>query len=180
MVTVDQVPHYRFLGTIVAFKPKEQYGFLHSEQMVTNVLFGANHCSAAVRGMKGWMVGNAVGFTVKLKSKLVLGARGVEVVEEGWSPERLEGRVLEWRREECLLIITKSPSQPSLLGARVWCAAAMCGAAGLRWGKLGTAVSFTLGVAASYRVEAREARMKEPEVRRVRSKVATKVVTLGM
>ena len=104
----------------------------------------------------------------------------MEVVEEGWSPERLEGRVLEWRREECLLTITKSPSQPSLLGARVWCAAAMCGAAGLRWGKLGTAVSFTLGVAASYRVEAREARMKEPEVRRVRSKVATKVVTLGM
>ena len=47
MVTVDQVPHYRFLGTM------EQYGFLHSEQMVTNVLFGANHCSAAVRGMKG-------------------------------------------------------------------------------------------------------------------------------
>ena len=127
MVTVDQVPHYRFLGTIVAFKPKEQYGFLHSEQMVTNVLFGANNCSAAVRGMKGWMVGNAVGFTVKLKSKLVLGARGVEVVEEGWSPERLEGRVLEWRREECLLIITKSPSQPSLLGARVWCAGVVRG-----------------------------------------------------
>ena len=169
VVTVDQVPHYRFLGTVVAFKPKEQYGFIHSEQMVTNVFFGANHCSAAVRGMKGKMVGKAVGFTVKLKSKLVLGGRGVEVVEEGWGPERLEGRVVEWRREECLLTITKSPPQSSLLGARVWCAAAMCGAAGLKWGKLGTAVTFTLGVAASYRVEAKEARVEVPEVRRVRS-----------
>ena len=179
---VDQVADYKFLGKIVTVKTKEAYGFIRGEQMDDDVFFGINHCVPALRHRaetSGGLEGTLVRFTVLYNGKRSLGARHVEEVEDGWTPMRLRARIMEWVGEDCLLQVIPSTSvvncfQFNLLlqvtsgsgisapGNRLWCSAVEC--SGLVRGKVGTPLTFQLGVNPTFRLEAR---LLQPDCSRV-------------
>ena len=154
LATVDMVADYRFMGTVVSVKSKEAYGFIRSEQVENDIFFGLNHCVLDFRQLepKNLLHQDVMFILQHNKSRQSLGARKVEAVLEAWEPARLRGRVMEWKEHGCLLQVT-SGSGLANLANRLWCEEKQCDI--LERGKLGVAVSFQLGVSATFRLEAR-------------------------
>lgn len=163
LLSVDQVADYRFLGTVIAIKTIEKYGFIQCDQMETDVFFGMNHVVASQRNSVS-LIHKAVTFTVKYSGKRLLEARQVKLAPENWQPEILRGRIMEWMEEGCLIQVT-SGSGLSVVGNRLRCSGEECRS--LQLGKLGGVVTFQLGMNSGLKLEAKHVKIEMVETKEV-------------
>ena len=170
LLNVDQVADYRFLGTVIAIKTMEKYGFIRCNQMETDVFFGMNHVVASQRNSPVSLIHKAVTFTVKYSGKRLLEARQVKLAPENWQPEKLRGRVMEWMEEGCLIQVT-SGSGLSIVGNRLSCSGEEC--RGMQLGKLGGVVTFQLGMNSALKLEAKHVKTEMVETKEVEEMAGT-------
>ena len=163
LLNVDQVADYRFLGTVIAIKTIEKYGFIQCDQMETDVFFGMNHVVASQRNSVS-LIHKAVTFTVKYSGKRLLEARQVKLAPENWQPEILRGRLMEWMEEGCLIQVT-SGSGLCIVGNRLSCSGDQC--RGLQLSKLGGVVTFQLGINSVLKLEAKHVKTEMVETKEV-------------
>ena len=100
---------YKFLGNIVAFKTRDEYGFIRSEQVTGDVFFSLHHLDTKKANEEvdvEKLVGKWVNFTVKDVGKKSMEARKVSFVKVNTSVNYLKGRVMSWVKTGCLVQVT--------------------------------------------------------------------------
>jgi len=147
---------YKFLGNIVAFKTKEAYGFIRSEQVTGDIFFSPHHfdnkqANEDVDIEK--LLGKWVHFTVKDVGKTSMEARKVSLVAANTSVTYLKGRVMSWVKTGCLIQVTSGFGLANL-NNRIF--APFVETKEIEQGATGTEVCFKIHVDRNFKKEGRD------------------------
>jgi len=162
---------YKFLGNIVAFKTKEAYGFIRSEQVTGDVFFSPHHFDTKQANDDvdiEELLGKWVHFTVKDVGKTSMEARKVSLVAANTSVTYVKGRVMSWVKTGCLIQVTSGLGLRNL-NNRIF--APLVETKEIELGATGTEVCLKIHVDRNFKKEGRdvsktENKSEEPDQRR--------------
>ena len=164
----EVIKSYKFIGKIISWKSKEEYGFIRSEQISSCDVFFSHfhiHSQDLNKSKAGGNLGKLVQFQVEDVGRKNMEGRNVLVVEaEAARPQYLTGVLAGWVKSGCLIQVN---SDANLAHNRIFAPHQECG--NLKNFPNNVSLTFRIQMDKSFRVEARDVSVIEP-VKVIRSK----------
>jgi len=153
---------YKYVGKIVMLKPEDEYGFLKSEQISSDVFFSLHYTTGFIKPNLDSM-GKFVSFAVKDVGRKSMEARKVKLWDSEPSMEYLVGMLDRWVKTGVLIQVTSGIGQdPEYSHNRIFAPFSEC--TSFSNSLVNVEVKFRIHMDKSLRVEARDVKLTKPEI----------------